>query len=75
MLPYSVKKLLLFEIPCSTCPPMPFYKDCWNHFSYVQNNDLECIFINGYGRRVFDIQNAKHAKSRSKRGSKAKFLT
>jgi len=26
-LPYPVKKLLLFEIPCSTCPPMPVYKD------------------------------------------------
>jgi hypothetical protein len=29
----------------------------------VQNNNLACICIKGYGRRVFDIQNAKLAKN------------
>jgi hypothetical protein len=30
---------------------------------YIHIKDLACIFVNGYGRRVFDIQNAKPAKN------------
>jgi hypothetical protein len=48
----------LFDLPAHAC-----LKRWVKLHSYVQNNNLACICIKGYGRRVFDIQNAKLAKA------------